>query len=50
MHGKTGFKQFLDRSDGVLAFSNTNFCLEQEKVKLKLANGHAEQLFGKSAA
>jgi hypothetical protein len=50
MHGKKGFKQVLERSDSVLAFSKTNFYLEQGKFELKLANGYAEQLFGKSAA
>ncbi len=32
MHGKEGFKQVLEGSDGVLAFSKTNFYLEQWKV------------------
>jgi len=50
MHEKTGIKQVLERSDSVLAFSKTNFYIEQGKFELKLANGHAEQLFGKSAA
>ena len=49
MHEKTGIKQVLERSDSVLAFSKTNFYLEQGKFELKLANGHAEQLFGKNA-
>jgi len=50
MHEKKGFKHVLERSDGVLSFSKTKFCHEQGKFELKLANGHAEQLFGKSAA
>jgi len=29
MHEKTGIKQVLERSDGVLAFSKTNFYIEQ---------------------
>jgi len=40
----------LECFDGVLGFSKTNFYFEQGKVDQKLANGHAEQLFGKSAA
>jgi len=32
MHGKEGFKQVLEGSDGVSAFSKTNFYLEQWKV------------------
>jgi hypothetical protein len=47
---KFGFKQVLERYDGVLGFSKTKFYFEQKKVDQKLANGHAEQLFGKSAA
>ena len=27
-HGKKGFKQVLERSDGVLDFSSPNFCFE----------------------
>ena len=50
MHGKEGFKQVLGWLDGVLAFPRTNFCFEQRKIDQKLANGHAEQLFRKSAA
>ncbi len=50
MHGKEGFKQVLGWPNGVLAFSKTNFYFEQGKVDQKLANGHAEQFFGKSAA
>lgn len=46
MHGKEGFKQVLEETDGVLAFSKTNFCLEQGKVELKLANGYAELPIG----
>jgi hypothetical protein len=49
-HEKVGFKQVLERYDGVLGFSKTKFYFEQKKVDQKLANGHAEQLFGKSAA
>jgi len=36
MHGKKGFKQVLERFDSVLAFSKTNFYLEQGKFELKL--------------
>ena len=50
MHEKKGFKQVLERSDGVLGFSKTKFYFEQKQVDQKLANGYAEQLFGKSAA
>jgi hypothetical protein len=32
MHGKERFKQVLEESDGVLAFSKTKLCLEQRKV------------------
>jgi hypothetical protein len=38
------------RSDGILGFSKTNSYFEQGKVDQKLANGHAEQFFGKSVA
>jgi hypothetical protein len=31
-HGEKGFKQVLERSDGVLDFSSPNFCFEQGKV------------------
>jgi hypothetical protein len=47
---KKGFKQVLERSDGVLGFSKTKFYFEQKKIDQKLANGHAEKLSGKSAA
>jgi hypothetical protein len=50
MHVKKGFKQVLERSNGVLGFAKTNFYFEQKKIDQKLANGHAEQLFGKRAA
>ena len=50
MHGKKGFKQVLERSDGVWGFSKTKFYFEQKKIDQKLANGHPEQLSGKSAA
>ena len=50
MHDKKGFKQVLERSDGVLGCSKPIFYFEQRKVDKKLANGQAEQLFGKSAA
>jgi hypothetical protein len=50
MHETIGFKQVLERSDGVLGFSKANFYFEQRKVDQKLANEHAEQLFRKSAA
>ena len=49
-HEKVGFKQVLERSDGVLGFSKTSFYFEQKKVERKLANGTAEQLSAKSAA
>ncbi|MBW1764127.1 MAG: hypothetical protein JRJ23_05205 [Deltaproteobacteria bacterium] len=50
MHEKKGFKQVLERSDGILGFSKPKFYFEQKKVDQKLANGYAEQLFRKSAA
>jgi hypothetical protein len=50
MHGDIGFKQVLERSDGVLGFFKTKFYFEQKKVDQKLANGHAELVFGKSVA
>jgi len=49
-HEKVGFKQVLERYDGVLGLSKTKFYFEEGKVEQKLANGHTEQLFGKSAA
>jgi len=49
-HEKVGFKEVLEQYDGVLGFSKTKFYFEQKKVDQKLANGHAEQLFGKNAA
>jgi len=50
MHGKKGFKQVLERSDGVLGFSKINIHFEEREFDRKLANGHAELVFGKSAA
>ncbi|MFC1867579.1 hypothetical protein ACFL0H_05535 [Thermodesulfobacteriota bacterium] len=50
MHEKRGFKQVLERSDGVLGFSKTKFYFDQKKVDQKLVNGHAERLIVKSAA
>jgi len=44
------FKQVLEWYDDVLGFSKTKFYLEQKKIGQKLANGHAEQVFGKSVA
>lgn len=38
------------RSDDLLGSSRTNFYFERWKVDQGLTNGHAEQLFGKSAA
>jgi hypothetical protein len=49
MHGKKGFKQVLERYDGVLGFSKTKFYFEQKKIDQNLANRHAEQLFERSA-
>jgi hypothetical protein len=42
----SGFNVVLEGSDGLLAFSKTNFYLEQGKVDLKLANGHMELTLG----
>jgi hypothetical protein len=49
-HEKVGFKQILERYDSVLCFSKTNIHFEEREFDQKLANGHAEQVFGKSAA
>ena len=49
-HGKKGSKQVFEWYDVVLGFSKTKFYFDQKKVDQKLANGHAGQLFGKSAA
>jgi len=49
-HEKVGFKQVLERYDGVLGFSKTNIHFEEREFDRKLANGHAELVFGKSAA
>ncbi len=35
---------------GILGFSKTNIHFEDREFDPKVANGHAEQLFGKSAA
>jgi len=40
------FKQLLELSGGVLAFSGANFCFAQEKVEQELANRRAELLLG----
>jgi hypothetical protein len=50
MHEKVGFKQVLERYDGVLGFSKTNIHIEEREFDRKFANGHAELVFGKSAA
>ena len=34
MHGKKGFKQVLERYDGVLDFAKTKFYFEQKKINL----------------
>ncbi len=47
---KKGVQAGFGTVDGVLGFSKTNFYFEQKKIDRKLANGPAEQLFGKSAA
>ncbi len=47
---RKGFKQVLERYDGVLGYSKAKFYFEQRKVEQKLANGHAELVFMKSAA
>jgi hypothetical protein len=49
-HGKVGFKQVLERYDGVLGFSKTNIHFEEREFGRKLANGHAELVFGESVA
>ena len=49
-HEKVGFKQVLERYDGILGFSKTNIHFEEREFDRKLANGHAELVFGKSAA
>ena len=41
------FKQVLERYDGVLGFSKTNIHFEEREFDRKLANGHAELVFGK---
>jgi hypothetical protein len=41
---------FMERYDGVLDFSKTNIHFEEREFDRKLANGHAELGFGKSAA
>jgi len=50
IHGRKKFKQVLEWYDGILGFSKTKFYFEQKKIDQTLANGHAEQLFGKRAA
>jgi len=50
MHEKVGFKQVLERYDGVLGFSKTNIHFEEREFDRELANGHSELVFGKSAA
>jgi hypothetical protein len=49
-HKKVGFKQVLERYDGILGFSKTNIHFEEREFDRKLVNGHAELVFGKSAA
>jgi hypothetical protein len=49
-HEKVGFKQVLERYDGVLGFSKTNIHFEEREFDRKLENGHAELVFRKSAA
>jgi hypothetical protein len=49
-HEKTGIKQVLERTDGVLGFFKTKFYFEQKNVELKLVNGQTEKLFGKSVS
>ncbi|MFC1868777.1 hypothetical protein ACFL0H_11680 [Thermodesulfobacteriota bacterium] len=39
MYEKKGFKQVLERPDGVLGFSKTNFYFEQRKVDKKWQTG-----------
>ena len=46
-HEKVGFKQVLERSDGVLGFAKTNICFEEREFDRKLANRHAELVFWK---
>lgn len=50
MNGNIGYKQILERTDGVFGFSKTNIRFEEREFDLKLVNGHAELVFGKSAA
>ena len=47
---RKGFKQVLEQDDGVLGFSKTNIRFEEREFDRKLANGHAELVFMKSAA
>ena len=46
-HEKVGFKQVLERSDGVLGFAKTNIHFEEREFDRKLANRHAELVFWK---
>jgi hypothetical protein len=46
-HEKVGFKQVLERSDGVLGFAKTNIRFEEREFDRKLANRHAELVFWK---
>jgi len=48
-HEKVGFKQVLERYDGVLGFSKTNIRFEEREFDRKLANGHTELVFGNNA-
>ena len=50
MHGKKRFKQVLEWYDDVLGFAKTNFYFLERKGNQKSLNGHAAQLFRKSAA
>jgi DNA-directed RNA polymerase subunit omega len=46
-HEKVGFKQVLERSDGVSGFAKTNIRFEEREFDRKLANRHAELGFWK---
>jgi hypothetical protein len=46
-HEKVGFKQVLERSDGILGFAKTNIRFEEREFDRKLANRHAELVFWK---
>jgi hypothetical protein len=44
-HEKVGFKQVLERSDGVLGFAKTDIRFEEREFDRKLANRHTELVF-----